>query len=209
MVEPEIAFASLDDAMVVIEDMISYVVECVVKDRLVELTTLERDIDRLRAVQAPFPRLSYNDAVTKLQEKGHEFEWGGDFGAPDETALSMDYERPVLVHRYPAEVKAFYARRDPEDDRLSLSVDCLAPEGYGEIVGGGERATDLQFLLDQIQHHQLPQEAFEWYLDLRRYGSVQHSGFGLGVERTTAWICGTKHIRECIPYPRMLYRIYP
>jgi asparaginyl-tRNA synthetase len=209
MVEPEVAFADLEDAMQLIEELVVYVVECVLRDRATELAVLERDLDRLRAIQAPFPRVSYTEAVERLREKGHAFEWGGDFGAPDETSLSEDQERPLLVHRYPAAVKAFYARRDPADERLSLSVDCLAPEGYGEIVGGGERATDLDFLLRQIEAHGLPQEAFEWYLDLRRYGSVPHAGFGLGVERTTAWICGTQHIRECIPYPRTIYKIYP
>jgi asparaginyl-tRNA synthetase len=209
MVEPEVAYADLDDIMVLTEEFVTAIVQAVLKDRMTELTVLERDIDRLRAIEPPFPRLSYSEAVEKLRQKSSEFEWGGDFGSPDETALSEQYDKPLLVHRYPAAVKAFYARRDPEDDRLSLSVDCLAPEGYGEIVGGGERATDLAFLEDQIRHHQLPEEAFRWYLDLRRYGAVPHAGFGLGIERTTAWICGTHHIRECIPFPRMLYKIYP
>ncbi len=209
MVEPEMAFADLNEVMGVIEDMVCYIVQCCLKDRALELQVLERDVEKLQAIQKPFVRMSYNECVEFFQQKGHPFEWGGDFGSPDETFLAEQHDRPILVHRYPADVKAFYAKRDPEDDKLSLSVDCLAPEGYGEIVGGGERATDLQFLLDQIEHHKLPQEAFEWYLDLRRYGTVTHSGFGLGVERVTAWICGSQHLRECIPYPRMLYRIYP
>jgi len=209
MVEPEMAFAGLDEVMTLIEDMVSAIVEGVVRDRMTELKVLERDVEKLKKVTPPFPRISYSQAVEMLRAGGLPFEWGGDFGAPDESLISKEFDRPVLVHRYPAAVKAFYARRDPVDDRLALAVDCLAPEGYGEIVGGGERATDLQYLLDQIHHHGLPEQAFEWYLDLRRYGSVPHGGFGLGVERTTAWICGVEHVRECIPFPRMLYRIYP
>jgi len=209
MVEPEMAYATLDDVMVLMEDLIVFIVQAVLKDRRPELATLERDIAKLEAIQKPFPRLHYTDAVELLKKKGLPFEWGGDFGAPDEAAISGEHDRPVLVHRFPAAIKAFYAKRDPTDDRLALGCDCLAPEGYGEIIGGGERATDLAFLEKMIAEHKLPKEAFEWYLDLRRYGSVPHAGFGLGVERTTAWICGTHHVRECIPYPRMLYRIVP
>jgi asparaginyl-tRNA synthetase len=209
MVEPEIAFGTLEDVMVLMEDLVTYVVGCVVKDRLPELKVLERDVAKLEKVQKPFPRMSYTEAVEVLKKKGHPFEWGGDFGAPDEAEISGQFEKPLLVHRFPAAIKAFYAKRDPQDDRLALGCDLLAPEGYGEIIGGGERATDLAFLEKMIAEHQLPKEAFEWYLDLRRYGSVPHAGFGLGVERTTAWICGTHHVRECIPYPRMLYRIVP
>jgi asparaginyl-tRNA synthetase len=209
MVEPEVAYATLDDVMVLMEDLLTYVVGCVVKERLPELKVLERDVAKLEKVQKPFPRMSYTEAVELLKKRGHPFEWGGDFGAPDEAEVSSEFDRPVLVHRFPAAIKAFYAKRDPQDDRLALGCDCLAPEGYGEIIGGGERATDLAFLEKMIAEHQLPKSAFEWYLDLRRYGSVPHAGFGLGIERTTAWICGTHHVRECIPYPRMLYRIVP
>ncbi len=209
MVEPEVAFLELDGLLDLIEEFIVYVVEQVLKDRRAELLVLERDLSRLERVARPFPRISYSDAVAVLRDKGQAFEWGGDFGAPDETLISEQFDRPVLVHRYPAQVKAFYMKRDPADDRLALCVDVLAPEGYGEIVGGSERAADLGFLLEQIKAHGLPEEAFRWYLDLRRYGSVPHAGFGLGVERTTAWICGVPHLRECIPYPRMLEKITP
>lgn len=209
MVEPEIAYANLDDVMLLMEELIVAIVGAVLKDRRPELAVLERDLSKLESVQKPFPRMHYNEAVELLNKKGHPFEWGGDFGAPDEAEISSQFDRPVLVHRFPAQIKAFYAKRDPQDDRLALGCDCLAPEGYGEIIGGGERATDLAFLEQMIAEHKLPKEAFEWYLDLRRYGSVPHAGFGLGVERTTAWICGTHHVRECIPYPRMLYRIVP
>ncbi len=209
MVEPEMAYATLDDVMVLMEDLVVFIVAAVLKDRRPELAVLERDVAKLEAIRKPFPRLHYSDAVEVLKKKGLPFEWGGDFGAPDEAELAGQFDRPLLVHRFPAAIKAFYAKRDPQDDRLALGCDCLAPEGYGEIIGGGERATDLAFLEKMIAEHKLPKEAFEWYLDLRRYGSVPHAGFGLGVERTTAWICGTHHVRECIPYPRMLYRIVP
>ena len=215
MVEPEMAYATLDDVMDLAEAFLSYIAGRVLEDRKEELKTLERDTSRLEAIMAPFPRLHYDDAV-KMLDEGHasgaleqKFEWGGDFGAPDETYLSSKFDRPVMVHHYPAAVKAFYMARDPERDELALGVDVLAPEGYGEVIGGGERATSLEFLVEQIKVHQLPQEAFEWYLDLRRYGSVPHAGFGLGLERTVAWICGTEHIREVIPFPRMIYRVYP
>jgi len=170
---------------------------------------LERDTAKLASVQAPFPRISYDEAVNTLKAKGLPFEWGGDFGGPDETTLSEQYDRPVMVHRYPAAVKAFYMKPDPERPDVALGVDVLAPEGYGEIIGGGERLADLDLLLERIKAHTLPQEAFEWYLDLRRYGSVPHGGFGMGIERVVAWICGLEHVRETIPYPRMLYRLYP
>jgi len=166
-------------------------------------------VSKLEAIRKPFPRISYTDAVARMNKAGHAFEWGGDFGAPDEEALTKDFDKPVLVHRFPAQVKAFYMKRDPQDDRVALCVDVLAPEGYGEIIGGSERADSLQYLEEQIEKHQLPKAAYEWYLDLRRYGSVPHGGFGMGVERTVAWLTGNHHIRECIPFPRMLYRIYP
>ena len=160
-------------------------------------------------MKAPFPRVSYDEAVTLLQAKGQAFEWGGDLGGSDETVLSEQFDRPVAIHRYPAAVKAFYMKPDPERPELALCVDVLAPEGYGEIIGGGQRLDDLDLLLRRIQEHHLPQEAFEWYLDLRRYGSVPHGGFGMGIERVVAWLCGLDHVRETIPYPRMLYRLSP
>jgi asparaginyl-tRNA synthetase len=215
MVEPEMAYATLDDVMTLSENMLGYIASRVLEDRAEELKVLERDTKKLEAIVPPFPRMHYDDAVKILQEgftKGElepRFEWGGDFGAPDETYLSSQNDKPLMVHHYPAAVKAFYMARDPERPELALGVDVLAPEGYGEVIGGGERATSLEFLKEQIALHQLPQEAFEWYLDLRRYGSVPHAGFGMGIERCTAWMCGIEHIRETIPFPRMLYRIRP
>jgi asparaginyl-tRNA synthetase len=209
MVEPEMAYATLDDVMELAEGLIVYVVGRALEKRKAELKVLERDTTKLEKVQSPFPRVSYDEAVEILKKKGLPFEWGGDFGAPDETALSEEFDRPVCVHRYPAAVKAFYMKQDPQRPELALGVDVLAPEGYGEIIGGGERATDYEFLVEQIKKHELPQEAFEWYLDLRRYGTVPHGGFGMGIERVVSWICGLEHLREAIPYPRMLYRMYP
>lgn len=209
MVEPEMAYAQLDDVMDLAERMISSIVAHVLENRQAELLTLERDIGKLESVQTPFPRVTYDEAVAVLKEKGLEFEWGDDFGAPHETAISEAYDRPVMVHRYPADIKAFYMKRDPANPKLSLNVDVLAPEGVGEIIGGGQREDDLSVLEQSIAKHDLPREPVEWYLDLRRYGSVPHAGFGLGLERTVAWLCGTEHVRECIPFPRMLYRMYP
>jgi asparaginyl-tRNA synthetase len=209
MVEPEMAYAGLDDVMNLAEDLIVAVVARVVEKRRQELKVLERDISKLESVQKPFPRITYDDAVKTLQARGLAIEWGGDFGGPDETTLSEQYDRPVLVHRYPAAIKPFYMKPDPERAEVALGVDVLAPEGYGEIIGGGERLADLDLLLQRIKEHDLPQEAFEWYLDLRRYGTVPHGGFGMGIERVVAWICKLEHVRETIPYPRMLYRIYP
>jgi len=209
MVEPEMAYADLDDVMNLAEDLIVSVVARVLDKRQRELKALERDVSKLETVKKPFPRISYDDAVKLLQSKGLPLEWGGDFGGPDETTLSEQFDRPVMVHRYPAAVKAFYMKPDPERAELALGVDVLAPEGYGEIIGGGERLADLDLLLQRIKEHDLPQEAFEWYLDLRRYGTVPHGGFGMGIERVVAWICKLEHVRETIPYPRMLYRIYP
>jgi asparaginyl-tRNA synthetase len=209
MVEPEMAYATLDDVMELAEGLIVSVVGRALDKRKQELKVLERDTSKLEQVQAPFPRMSYDEAAEILKKKGLPFEWGGDFGAPDETALSEGFDRPIMVHRYPAAVKAFYMKPDPQRPELALGVDVLAPEGYGEIIGGGERATDYDFLVEQIKKHNLPQEAFEWYLDLRRYGSVPHGGFGMGIERVVSWICGLEHLREAIPYPRMLYRMYP
>jgi len=209
MVEPEMAYADLSDVMALAEDLVVSVVARVLDKRRRELTILERDVSKLESIQKPFPRMSYDDAVKKLQARGLPIEWGGDFGAPDETALSEEFDRPVMVHRYPAAVKAFYMKPDPERAEVALGVDVLAPEGYGEIIGGGERLADYDLLLQRIKDHHLPQAAFEWYLDLRRYGSVPHGGFGMGIERVVSWICKLDHVRETIPYPRMLHRLYP
>jgi asparaginyl-tRNA synthetase len=215
MVEPEVAYARLDDVMELAENFISYIVSRVLENRKEELGVLERDISKLENLAAPFPRLQYDEAVRRLQE-GHakgeletRFEWGGDLGSPDETYISSQYDQPVMVHRYPAAVKAFYMEPDPERPELALCVDVLAPEGYGEIIGGGERASALEFLLNRLHEHGLPEEAFDWYLDLRKYGSVPHGGFGMGIERCVAWLCGLEHVRETIPFPRMLYRLKP
>jgi asparaginyl-tRNA synthetase len=209
MVEPEMAYADLNDVMELAENLVVSVVRRVLEKRRPELKIIERDVSKLEAVQKPFPRIAYDEAVKKLQAKGLPIEWGGDFGGPDETTLSEEYDRPVMVHRYPTAIKAFYMKPDPERADLALGVDVLAPEGYGEIIGGGERLADLDLLLQRIKEHNLPQEAFEWYLDLRRYGTVPHGGFGMGIERVVSWICKLDHVRETIPYPRMLYRLYP
>lgn len=209
MVEPEVAFNDLNDNMDLAEEFLEYVVQTTLKDCVVELEILERDTTSLQRVKRPFPRVSYDEAVEILKRKGHEFEWGNDFGGPDETIISEEFDRPVMVHRYPAEVKAFYMKRDPENQKLALAVDVLAPEGYGEIIGGSQREDNLDLLIERIKEHNLPQEFFEWYLDLRRYGSVPHSGFGLGLERTVSWICGLEHLREAIPFARMIYRNTP
>jgi asparaginyl-tRNA synthetase len=209
MVEPEMAYADLNDVMELAEGLLVSLVARVLETRRRELAVLERDLSKLERVQPPFPRVTYDDAVKILQEKGLPFEWGGDFGGPDETALSEHFDRPVMVHRYPAAVKAFYMKPDPARPELALGVDVLAPEGYGEIIGGGQRLDDLELLEKRIEEHALPKEAFDWYVDLRRYGTVPHGGFGMGIERAVAWICGLEHVRETIPYPRMLYRLYP
>ena len=209
MVEPEMAYATLDDATDLAEALVAAVVARVLDRRRAELDVLERDMTPLERVRAPFPRISYDEAAAILKERGLPFEWGGDFGGPDETALAEHFDRPVAIQRFPSAIKAFYMKPDPDRPELSLSVDLLAPEGYGEIVGGGERLDDFDLLLERIQAHDLPQESFEWYLDLRRYGSVPHAGFGMGIERMVAWICGIEHVRETIPFPRMLYRLTP
>ena len=209
MVEPEMAYADLDDTIDLAEALVAEVVARVLDKRRAELQVLERDTSKLECVKTPFPRVSYDEAITRLKEAGQEIEWGGDFGGGDETVLSNMFDRPVAVHRYPAAVKAFYMKPDPARPDLALCVDVLAPEGYGEIIGGGQRLDDYDLLLQRIKEHGLPQEAFEWYLDLRRYGTVPHAGFGMGIERVVTWICGLEHVRETIPYPRMLYRIYP
>ncbi len=209
MVEPEVAFADLDDIMTLIEEFVVAIVARLVERCERELELLGRDLEALGRVRPPFPRIHYRDAVRRLHELGLPFEEGNDFGAPDETALAEQFDRPFFVHRFPAAVKAFYMKRDPGDDTDSLSVDLLAPEGYGEIVGGGQREDDAAVLETRVREHDLPMEAFGWYLDLRRYGSVPHGGFGLGVERTLAWICGLDHLRETIPFPRMIHRLGP
>ena len=209
MVEPEVAFADLNDDMDLAEEFLEYVVQTVLKEKAEELKVLERDTTKLQNVRRPLPRISYDEAVEILKKGGVNFEYGNDFGGTDETVISENFDRPVMVHRYPSAVKAFYMKRDPENEKLALAVDVLAPEGYGEIIGGSQREDNLDVLLERIKEHNLPQEAFEWYLDLRRYGSVPHSGFGLGLERTVGWICGLDHVRETIPFPRMIYRNTP
>ncbi len=209
MLEPEVAFATLDDVMNLAEDFLTSVVTRVLDRCAEELKILERDTSKLERVQKPFPRLQYKDAVAQLHSLGSDLKFGDDFGGDDETVLTQQYDRPLMVHRYPSAVKAFYMEPDPEDSSLALCVDVLAPEGYGEIIGGSERIHDHDLLLSRIREHGLPEEAFRWYLDIRRYGTVRHSGFGIGLERTVSWICGLQHVRETIPYPRMLYKLYP
>jgi asparaginyl-tRNA synthetase len=215
MVEPEVAYAELDDVMELAEGLISFMVKRCLEKRRVDLQTIGRDVSKLEKIEPPFPRISYDDAVKNLQE-GHakgalesKFEWGGDLGSPDETYLSAQFDKPVMVHRYPAKVKAFYMEPDPQRPELALCVDVLAPEGYGEIIGGSQRMASHELLLQRIREHGLPEQAFQWYLDLRKFGSVPHGGFGMGIERAVAWICGLEHVRETIPFPRMLYRLYP
>lgn len=209
MVEPEMAFYNLNDDMDLAEEFIEYIVQTVLRDRSEELKELERDTSKLEKVLRPFPRISYDQAVEILRKKGVDFQWGNDLGGADETLIGEDFDRPVMIHRYPSEVKAFYMKRDPENPKVALAVDVIAPEGYGEIIGGSQREDNLDLLLERIKEHNLPQQFFEWYLDLRRYGTVPHSGFGLGLERTVSWICGLEHLREAIPFPRMIYRNTP
>jgi asparaginyl-tRNA synthetase len=209
MVEPEMAYADLDEVKRVAEELVVFVVGRVLENRRKELEVLERDIAKLECVRAPFPRISYDQAVETLQRKGSEIQWGGDFGGTDETLLGEDYDRPVMVDRYPAQVKAFYFQPDPEREEVAMCLDVLAPEGYGEIIGGGQRIHDLDLLLKRIEQHHLPKEAFDWYIDLRKFGSVPHGGFGMGVERCVGWLCGLEHVRETIAFPRMLYRTRP
>jgi len=209
MVEPEIAFAHLEDAIGLAEGLVCAVVERVLATRGQELKALERDTAKLEQVRAPFPRLHYDDAIKLIQSRGSETRWGSDFGGTDETTIADAHDRPVVVHRFPSAIKAFYMAPDPERPELSLSADVLAPEGYGEIVGGGERLADHDLLRRRIHEHQLPEEDFRWYVDLRKYGSFPHAGFGMGIERVVTWICGLEHLRETIAFPRMLYRIYP
>jgi asparaginyl-tRNA synthetase len=209
MVEPEMAFAELSDAMQLAEELVAVVIQRVLENRRAELDILERDVAALEAMIPPFPRITYEEAIARLKEQGVDIQFGDDFGSEEETVLAKSFDRPVLVHRYPAAAKAFYMARDPERPDLALCMDMLAPEGYGEIIGGGQRIHDLETLRQQIEAHDLPEEAFKWYVDLRRYGSVPHAGFGMGIERVVAWICGLDHVRETIPFPRMLYTLYP
>ena len=209
MIEPEVAYCDLEGNMDLAEEFIEYVVQTVMKKCESELKVLERDVSKLETVKRPFPRISYDEAVQIIKDAGLEFKDGNDFGGTDETVVSDKFDRPVMVHRYPAAVKAFYMKNDPEDPSKSLCVDMLAPEGYGEIIGGGQREDDLKVLEQKIRDHNLPMEAFDWYLDIRKFGSVPHSGFGLGIERTVTWICGLKHIRETIPFPRTISRLQP
>jgi asparaginyl-tRNA synthetase len=209
MVEPEMAYATLEDVKRVGEELIVFVVGRVLENRRPELQTLERDISKLETVKAPFPRISYNEAVQILQKKGSEIQWGGDLGGTDETLITEELDRPLMIDRYPSQVKAFYFQPDEQRPELALGVDVIAPEGYGEIIGGGQRLHDLDLLLKRLDEHHLPREAFNWYIDLRKYGSVPHAGFGMGIERFVAWMCGLEHIRETIAFPRMLYRTRP
>jgi asparaginyl-tRNA synthetase len=209
MLEPEASYAHLEDMVQLAEGLVSAVVQSVVKNRTRELAMIERDVAKLEKIAPPFPRVTYDEAIQVLQKSGNPAKWGDDFGGDEETIISKEFDKPVIVHRYPAAMKAFYMATDPARPELSLSFDMIAPEGYGEIIGGGERLSSYETLVQRLREHNLPEESFQWYLDLRRYGSVPHAGFGLGLERTVAWICGTEHIREVIPFPRMLYRVYP
>lgn len=209
MVEPEVAFMDLEGDIKLAEDFLEYIVRSVLEEREAELTLLERDLEKLRAVRAPFPQMSYDDAVARLRSLGVEVTPEDDFGAEQETILSQEFDRPLIVHRYPTAKKAFYMKKDPDDPRRSLCMDVLAPEGYGEIIGGGQREDSLAELEGAIEAHGLPKGPLEWYLDLRRYGTFPHAGFGLGVERTVAWLCGLPHVRETIPFPRMMNRLTP
>ena len=209
MLEPEAAYVELDEAMQLAEGLVSAIVQSVLKNKPRELETLKRDTKKLENVKPPFPRISYEDAINVLQKHGNPTKFGDDIGGDEETIVSSEFDRPVMVHRYPAAIKAFYMQPDAERPDLALAFDVLAPEGYGEIIGGSQRIHDYDLLVKRLREHNLPEDAFQWYLDLRRYGSVPHSGFGMGLERTVAWICGTEHIREVIPFPRMIYRVYP
>lgn len=209
MVEPEVAFAQLDDMMALAEEFLSFIVERVLETRRSELSVLERDVRKLESVKAPFPRLTYEEAIRLLQQKNNPTKLGEDFGGDEETIISQEYDRPVIIHRYPTALKAFYMQPDEARPDLALCMDVLAPEGYGEIIGGGQRIHDAELLRGRLKEHGLPEEAFKWYLDLRQFGSVPHAGFGMGIERAVAWICGIEHVRETIPFPRMLYKLYP
>lgn len=209
MIEPEVAFNDLDDNMKLAEQFLEYTIQYVLKECAQELALLGRDTTHLQNVKAPFPRVSYDEAIEILKRKGHSVNWGDDFGAPEESAVSEDYDRPIFIHRFPAQIKAFYMKPDPQNPKLALGCDCIAPEGYGEIIGGGQREENIEDLRQRLHEHGLKEENFDWYLDLRRYGSVPHSGFGLGLERTISWICGLDHLREAAAFPRLIHRIKP
>ena len=209
MVEPEMAFVDLDENMTWAENLVGFIIQRVLENCLMELETLERDIAMLETIIPPFPRITYDEASKIIKENGSDFKYGSDFGAADETLLSEQFDKPIMIHRWPANIKPFYMKRDEQNHELALGVDMIAPEGYGEIIGGGQREDDIDILTNSIRHHDLPLEPFKWFLDLRKYGSVPHSGFGLGLERVVAWICGTKHIRETIPFPRTMTRLEP
>lgn len=209
MVEPEMAFVELDESLCIQEEMVTYVVSHVLKNRTSELQALERDVSMLENVKPPFPRITYSDALDILKKHDIHLEWGDDFGGGDETVLASEFDRPVFVTRYPTASKAFYMKPDPENPDVVLCADLLAPEGYGEVIGGGQRIDDPELIRRRLEEHKLPDEAYRWYVDLRDFGSVPHSGFGLGIERLVAWMCGLEHVRETSPFPRMLYRIYP
>jgi asparaginyl-tRNA synthetase len=209
MLEPEAAYTTLDDMMTLGEGLVSAVVQSVLQNKSRELETLKRDVTKLENVKTPFPRISYEDAVKVLNQHGNPAKSGDDFGGDEETIISQEFDRPVMIHRYPTAIKAFYMQPDADDPAKALAFDMIAPEGYGEIIGGSQRIHDYELLVKRLKDHNLPEDSFQWYLDLRRFGSVPHAGFGLGFERTVAWICGTEHIREVIPFPRMIYRVYP
>ena len=209
MLEPEAAYVEFDEIQALGEGLVSAIVQGVLRNKSRELETLKRDTKPLENVSPPFPRISYEDAIAVLNKQGNPAKFGDDFGGDEETIISKNFDRPVIIHRYPSAIKAFYMQPDPQRPELALAFDMIAPEGYGEIIGGSQRIHDYDLLLKRVREYKLPEEAFQWYLDLRRYGSVPHSGFGLGLERTVAWICGTEHIREVIPFPRMIYRVYP
>jgi asparaginyl-tRNA synthetase len=210
MVEPEMAFCDHEENLRIQEELVSHIVQRVLENKRKELELLGRDIAALEKVKTPFPRITYDDAVELLHREGFpEFKWGDDFGAPHETKIAESFDRPVFITHYPTELKAFYMKPDPNRPEVVLCADLIAPEGYGEIIGGSQRIDDLKLLEERYVRHNLPMEAYQWYLELRKYGSVPHSGFGLGLERTVAWICGLEHIREAIPFPRTLYRLYP
>lgn len=209
MIEPEMTYIDLDDNLKIQEEYVAYVVQRVLQNRASELKFLERDLSKLESITAPFPRIAYDEAVTLLQSMGSEIQWGDDLGAPDETLLGEHFQKPVFVHRFPTAIKAFYMKPDPERPEVVLGADLIAPDGYGEIIGGGQRIDDYDLLVQRIEEHQLPLEAFDWYLDLRKYGSVPHGGFGLGIERLVAWLAGAPHVRESSPFPRTIYRIKP
>jgi asparaginyl-tRNA synthetase len=209
MIEPEVAYAEVEDMMDLTERFITHIVGRVLERRPEELKTIERDLEPLEAISPPFPRVTYDEAIEILQKKGSEIQWGSDFGGGDETILSKEFDKPIIVHRYPSAIKPFYMEPDPDRTEVALCLDVLAPEGYGEIIGGGQRTASYDLLVQRLDEHGLDRETFRWYLDLRKFGSVPHAGFGMGIERAVAWICHLDHVRETIPFPRMLHRLTP